>query len=390
MPLTLHQCRLRVPTARFGPVTFEIGVDTAAVDALYLRVEDAHRRFSGSPLAQVANRLEKEVVVSSIFGTNSIEGGTLSEGETQLALELDPTQVEDVEQRRALNLRDAYNLSREAAADADWRLGLPFVQAVHAAITSRLPHEYDRPGVFRDNARGIITHGGDAAHGGRYKPPQYGGDVRALLDALLEWHERLVCEGVPALIRAPLVHYYYELIHPFWDGNGRVGRVLEATLLQQDGFRYAPFAQARYYYDHIDRYFALFNACRKAASRGEPNPNTQFVAFFLEGMLASLNRLHDRVNSLVSLLLFESDLKRRHDEKDINARQYAIVSQVLDAGKPVPLAQLRRAPWYLALYTNLTEKTKQRDLRRLRETGLIRVDENDRVWPGFVEPKAAP
>ena len=63
------------------------------------RVGDAHQRLRGSPLAQVANRLEKEVVVSSIFGTNSIEGGTLSEEETQLALDLDPAQVQDVEQR---------------------------------------------------------------------------------------------------------------------------------------------------------------------------------------------------------------------------------------------------------------------------------------------------
>lgn len=365
---------------------FMIGVDTAAIEALYLRVRDAHRRFSGSPLAQVANRLEKDVVVSSIFGTNSIEGGTLSEEETQLALELDPAQVEDVEQRRALNLKEAYSLSRQAAADPGWSLDLPFVQAIHAAITHGLPHEYNSPGVLRNNAKAVMTHVGDAAHGGRYKPPQYGGDIRTLIDALLEWHGRLAADGVPALIRAPLVHYYYELIHPFWDGNGRVGRVLEATLLQQEGFRYAPFAQARYYYDHIDRYFTLFNVCRKAADKGERTPNSPFVAFFLEGMLTSLDRLHDRVNTLVGFLLFENDLKRRHDEKDINARQYAIATQVLAAGKPVPLIELRRAPWYLALYTGRTDKTKQRDLRCLREAGLIRVDEQQRVWPGCVQP----
>lgn len=62
---------------------------------------------------------------------------------------------------------------------------------------------------------------------------------------------------MPALIRAPLMHLYFELIHPFWDGNGRVGRVLEATLLQAAGFRYAPFAQTRYYLEHIDAYFTL-------------------------------------------------------------------------------------------------------------------------------------
>jgi hypothetical protein len=68
-------------------------------------VGDAHARFRSSPLSQVAGRLEKEVVISSIFGTNSIEGGALSENETQLALELNPAQVQDIEQRRAVNLK---------------------------------------------------------------------------------------------------------------------------------------------------------------------------------------------------------------------------------------------------------------------------------------------
>jgi fido (protein-threonine AMPylation protein) len=59
----------------------------------------------------------------------------------------------------------------------------------------------------------------------------------------------LVGTRCPAAIRAPLVHFYYEQIHPFWDGNGRVGRVIEATLLQAAGYRYAPFAMARHYLD---------------------------------------------------------------------------------------------------------------------------------------------
>lgn len=240
--------------------------------------------------------------------------------------------------------------------------------------------------MFRSNSKEIGTFVGDPAHGGRYKPPQYGADIRLLLENLLEWHQRLQEESVPVLIRAPLVHYYYELIHPFWDGNGRVGRVIEATLLQAEGFQYAPFAQARYYFDHIDRYFTLFNICRKAADKKITHPNTPFVAFFLEGMLASLNKLHDRVNALINILVFENDIKRRHDEKEINHRQYAIVSQILNAGEPVPLAELRRAPWYLALYVQLTDKTKQRDLIRLRNAGLVNFDKAGRLWPGFVQP----
>lgn len=373
---------LRIDTDRFGPFTLQIGCELPALETLLLRVNDAQQRFRSSPLSQVANRLEKEVVVSSIFGTNSIEGGALSEAETQSALELDPAQIQNIEQRRALNLKQAYDLSRQAAADSAWQLDIAFIKTLHAAVTDQLPHERNQPGLLRDNPKSVTTYVGDLAHGGRYKPPQYGKDVALLLEKLVQWHQQLQAQQVPVLIRAPLLHYYYELIHPFWDGNGRVGRVLEATLLQAEGFQYAPFVQAHYYYEHIDQYFALFNQCRKQADKKQPFPNTNFVQFFLQGMLSSLNKLHDHVNAIINLLLFETDIKRRHDQKQINARQYAIVSQVLNAGSPIPLTELRRAPWYQALYSNLTDKTKQRDLSDLREQQLVVVDQQNRVWPG--------
>ncbi len=386
MTQDIKECLLRVETSRFGPFTFQLGIEPIAVEALYLRVTDAFKRLQGSPLSHVANRLEKEVVVSSIFGTNSIEGGTLSEQETQLALELEPDKVQDVEQRRATNLKNAYDLSREAASDPKWCLDIDFINKVHTAITANIPHQYNQPARLRDNSKEIVTYVGDKAHGGRYKPPQYAGDIKLLLESLVKWNQEMKSTNIPALIRAPLIHFYYELIHPYWDGNGRVGRVLEATLLQADGFRYAPFAQARFYYEKIDKYFTLFNLCRKQADKKITYPNTPFFEFFLEGMLVSLNKLHDRVNSLVNLILFENDLKHKHDDKEINARQYAIVSQVLDAGRPIALSDLRRAPWYIALYTKRTEKTKQRDLRKLRDMELIAIDKKNRLWPGIVAP----
>ena len=72
----------RVETGRFGPFVFELGLDLDLIERELQRVEDAHERFIASPLSQVANQLEREVVVSSVFGTNTIEGGTLSEDET--------------------------------------------------------------------------------------------------------------------------------------------------------------------------------------------------------------------------------------------------------------------------------------------------------------------
>ncbi|XSG85043.1 MAG: Fic family protein [Methylohalobius sp. ZOD2] len=372
--------RIRVETERAGIFVFEPALDVEALRLPLQRVIDAQRRFRKSPLSQVANKLEKEVVVSSVFGTNTIEGGALDEEQTQLALDLDPTQVQEEQQRRVLNIKAAYDLARECANTPNWRPSVRYILDIHRRITDRLSGQENQPGLLRDNPRNNVTRVGDKEHGGTYKPPQNGRDVERLLHVLVDWDHELANQEVPALIRAPLFHLYFEWIHPFWDGNGRVGRVLEASILLADGLRYAPFAQARFYLENIHRYFTLFNRCRKQKD------NTEFVVFFLEGLFESIEHLHDRVNNLVNLVLFRNHLRDLLENKAINERQYAIVTYLLEAGKPVSLTALRNSVWYKAMYSKLTRKTMQRDLRRLRNMQLVHRTVDDTLWPGCVEP----
>ena len=363
----------RIETLRSGVFKLQIGLKQEDVALLYHRVEDAQNRFKDSPLSHVAGSLEKDVVVNSVFGTNTIEGGTLTVEETEAALSLSPEQIQNMEQQRAYNLKQAYDFIKQVSVEEDWQPSFDDVCEIHRLVYNGIESDnpHNQPGVLRTNIDGYVTRVGNAQHGGVYKPPQLGQDIKLLLQSLLEWNQALAKSGVPALIRAPLVHLYFELIHPFWDGNGRVARVLEAGILYADGFRYAPFAQANFYLKHIHRYFGTFNHCRKAADKKQPTPNHEFVTLFLEGMLETINHLHDRVNRLVHMVLFETNVKRLHDEGRINERQYAIVNQVLKLGAPVVLAELRKEPWYLALYSKLTDKTKSRDLSNLKKLDLL-------------------
>jgi Fic family protein len=337
----------RIETLRSGVFKLQIGLEQKDIAVLYQRVQDAQQRFKDSPLSHVATSLEKEVVVRSIYGTNTIEGGTLTEEETEQVIALSPEQVQSTEQQRAYNLKQAYDFIRQRSVQDAWQPSVSDVCTIHRMVYGGIPS--DNP----------------------YTPPQLGKDIRVLLQSLMDWNLQLATQGVPALIRAPLVHLYFELIHPFWDGNGRVGRVLEAGILYADGFRYAPFAQANFYLKHIHRYFAAFNYCRKAANKKHENPNLEFVSLFLEGMFATINHLHARVNRLVDSVLYETRLKHLYDEKTINARQYAIMIQLLKYARPVLLAELRKEPWYLALYSKLTDKTKSRDLGNLKKLNLL-------------------
>jgi len=374
----------RVETDRFGPFTFQVGLDPQALELPLVRVQDAHRRFIGSPLAQVASRLEQEVLVEFVHGTNTIEGGDLTQEETGAVLALPPEQIRAERQLRVRNIKAAYDLAHATAADPKWRLDVDFLRAVHVTLCRDLPHENYQPGVIRNNPKNSVTRVGDAAHGGQYKPPQYGRDIERLLQGLMHWHDTLLDAGVAPTIRAPLVHLYFERIHPFWDGNGRVGRVIEATLLLHAGFRYAPFALSHFYLEHIDAYFSLFNTCRKTDEAGKAHPNQAFVAFHLDGMRQTLDALHDRVNRIVEQLLFDARLVAAMEAGELNARQYVIVRSVLDNGQPLALTALRQSAAYQTLYRHKTDKTRQRDLRRLRDQGWLHVDSQGLLRPGFV------
>lgn len=374
---------LRIETERSGPFVFQVGVDPEAVAVPMVRAEDAWQRFSASPLASVANRLQREVLVQSVFGTNTIEGASLSEDETGRALDMDPATVQAEQDIRVRNIKAAYGLAVTASEDPQWQLSVDYIKAVHAEICRDLAHADNRPGLFRDNPKQRPTVVGDADHGGSYKPPQFGRDIHRLMDGLVLWHQQLVEAQVSPLVRAPLVHLYFELIHPFWDGNGRVGRVLEATLLRHAGYTYAPFALAKYYQENIHRYFALFNQCRKAADTTDEAPNTAFVHFHVEGLRIVIHRLHDRVNEMVGQLLFEAVVRQHLDEKRINPRQYAIVRHVMEAARPLPLSTLRADPRYQAIYLKKTDKTRQRDLKALFDLKLMQMDSRNQLVPGI-------
>lgn len=382
----------RIETNQFGVFKLQLGLSHKGIEIILQRVQDAQARFRVSPLASVATQLEKEVVVRSVFGTNTIEGGELSEQETEQALLLSPEQIQNIQQQRALNIKSAYDYVREISVTDNWNPTVEDVLEIHRRVYEALAEggEQDNvPGILRSNSEGIVTRVGNESHGGIYKPPQNGADIRLLLSELLAWNAELANEGIPALIRAPLVHLYFEIIHPFWDGNGRVGRVLEAGILYADGFRYAPFAQASYYLKNIDRYFALFNLCRKEAKKKRDYPNAEFVSFFLEGMFETINTLHDRVNRMVDFVLFEARLKRLHDYREINDRQYMIVNEVLQKGAASAIEEMRQSVWYQSLYSKLTAKTRSRDMNRLFEMKLLVSDQKGSLFPGFVDVENA-
>lgn len=373
---------LRIETHRSGVFKFQAGINGVALQPLLDRIEDAHRRISGMPvLPDVAIKLEREILVDSVYGTNTIENGGLTEEETAAALDAPPEQAKEESALRVVNIRKAYDIAERYGEY--WRAnikneGCPHLileekmfTDLHEQITQGLRHPDNIPRRYRDNSKDRRTQVGNAAHGGIYTPPKCLDDIQTLISALVQWANADPVYSLSPLLRAPLVHYYFERIHPFWDGNGRIGRVVEAMILKAEGYKYAPFALSRYYLEHIDQYFSLFNQVRKAEIKGADYPHQAFVEFFLEGTLTVFNQLHDRINRIIGHLLYRSRLRDLYEQKKINNRQYLIINHLLQIGPVHTLSDVQSQLWYNSLYEKFTTKTRARDMKGLLEQQLI-------------------
>ncbi len=369
---------LTVETHRSGIFTFQTGLDLAQLQALIDKVNYGHRLFSSLPLLpDIAAKLEKETLLSSIHGTDSIEGGTLTEDEILNVIESTPEITQEEHKRRISNLSQAYRFAENAAIKAHatqqpaFQVSETFILTLHRLISEGINDDRYQPGQYRDNPKGTITKVGDAEHGGTYKPPQAHIDIKLLIAKLVEWLNCDEISSLPSLIRAPLAHYYFERIHPFQDGNGRVGRLLEKTILIASGNKYASRGIDRYYLENIDAYFSAFNQVRKLEKTSPDACNQGFIEFVLKGFEISIERLHHRANQLmqhVLLLAWLGDLLRN---KRINQRQHVILDYLGGKQETVFLHQLKKLPWYQQLYRRYSPATESRDWADLVNQAII-------------------
>ena len=148
------------------------------------------------------------------------------------------------------------------------------IREIHGVLLSQGRGASKTPGEFRRSQNWIGgTRPGNAAF--VPPPPSAVPDCMAALERFL--HDR--AHGLPLLIRAGLAHVQFETIHPFLDGNGRVGRLLITFLLCQAGVLRQPLLYLSLYLkQHRSTYYDLLNQTRRTGDW------EAWLAFFLEGV----------------------------------------------------------------------------------------------------------
>ena len=177
-------------------------------------------------------------------------------------------------------------------------ISLRLIREIHEKLLSKGRGRKRQPGEFRRSQNWI---GGSRPGNAVFVPPPPGQVLDLMSD--LEKFIHADTPEVPALIKAGLVHVQFETIHPFLDGNGRLGRLLITFLLYTQGILKEPILYLSLYLKtHRQDYYDLLQRVRE---RGDWEA---WLAFFLEGIAETSRQAADTVRELRDL--FESDRRR--------------------------------------------------------------------------------
>lgn len=173
---------------------------------------------------------------------------------------------------------------------------------MHDRLLSGVRGDEANPGELRttQNFIGSTPYIQDA----RYVPPPPN-EVPELLEDLLAYASRET--DLHPLLRIGLIHYQFETIHPFLDGNGRLGRLLISLLLQRDGHLPEPYLYLSSYFNA--RRSAYVDHLLAVSQRGDWE---EWLLFFLRGVQSQADEAHQRANLLVDL---REDYQQRYQSE---------------------------------------------------------------------------
>ena len=192
------------------------------------------------------------------------------------------------------------------------------IREIHAVLLSRGRGSEKQPGEFRRSQNWI---GGTRPGNAVFVPPP----LESLVNCMSDFERFLHAEktSLPALVKAGLAHVQFETVHPFLDGNGRVGRLLITFLLCHAGILREPILYLSLHFkQHRDEYYRLLDRVRKDGDW------EAWLAFFLEGVRQTADGAVSTARRLVAL--FEQD-QLRIQQRGRAAGSALRVHQVLKA-----------------------------------------------------------
>jgi Fic family protein len=270
-----------------------------AADYLAKIVETATRLSIGSSFLRNI-RLHRENRLRTIHSSLAIEGNSLSLGEVTAVLE---GKVVAGKQEDVKEVRNAYEAYDRMMTFSPYAIS-DFLKA-HRLVTQGLVKE---AGKFRSGDVGVFN-GDVAVHMGAR--PEF---VQPLMKELFRWART---SDLHPVLKSAVLHYEIETIHPFADGNGRMGRLWQTLLLAKWNPIFAWIPMEAVLYQNRDQYYQAIEKARKANDSG----------VFIEFTLASIYQM------LVQQEVIQNEPSVKNEDKHQEEAQVKHHDKHQDAGR---------------------------------------------------------
>ena len=253
-------------------------------DQLLGRLSGEARRMP-NPHILIRPFVKREAVYSSrIEGTQATLGELLA-SEAGAAVERSPDDLREVANYVSALEHGIRRLN-------EIPLSLRLIREMHEILMGGVRGELATPGEFR-TSQNWIGPAGCTLKEAKYVPPP----PDALGECLRDWEAYLHHSEEPTLITCALMHYQFEAIHPFLDGNGRIGRLLTSLLLCEKGSLTAPMLYLSAFFDATrPEYYATLNG---VSERGEW---IKWLNYFLNGVIRQTEDVLDRAERMNAII----------------------------------------------------------------------------------------
>lgn len=276
------------------------------------------------------NLKHTSLLKSSVFSAQ-IEGNTLTPDD----IERNANEEKQFERQEIENIIAALSFLRDR--DMPETIDIPYLLQLHTLIMNKLVHP-SQAGIQRKQPSAIFDVNGNVVY--MTPPPS---EINDLLIDLL--HVINDSGTIFPLIKAPLVHMCFEKIHPFMDGNGRVGRLLIQAILAKHGYHFNWLLSIEELLQEKKQiYYALLD---------QPDA-TGFIEFFLEIFVQEIERLKRNIESIANPAKEDFLLPRRKE-----------ILQIIKEQKLVSFDSIQRR------FLKVPARTLRYDMKQLQKLGFI-------------------
>lgn len=254
-------------------------------------IEAAKQYIDHAPLLPYyEKKFRDDALLRAAHHGTHLEGNELNLSQAERVLQGEDVAARQRDVQEVINYRRAMEFIGSLHTEDDsWRFGKEDIFSLHS-LTVEKTLDTEKAGRLRQSQvviRNSFT--GEVS----FRPPS-SDLVPKLIEELIAFANSSSNEEIHPLLKAGVIHYEFVRIHPFADGNGRVGRCLSTLFLYQGGYDIRKFFSLEEYFDkHAAEYYASLQSVSK-----KDGDQTAWLEFFLESLTVELVKIKEKVEKI--------------------------------------------------------------------------------------------